>query len=446
MRPSGRAPDALRDVSLEPGVARHAEGSCLIRMGATEVLCTASVEGRVPPFLRGKGQGWVTAEYGMLPRATHTRGEREAARGKQSGRTQEIQRLIGRSLARRDGPRGHGRDDGHARLRRAHRPMAAPAAPPSPAPGWRCTWPSATACAEHHEPPCRCATRSRRCPAGCGTGTPVLDLDYDEDSKAETDANFVLTGAGGLVEVQGTAEGAPFSEAQLLELLRLARRARTSSSPRSGGRPGWNDAVRWPERRAAPRSGSAGRYGHPPPPAGAGPHRPRQPQRRQAAGGGGAARAARLRGRLRRASSACPSRWRAPAASSAMRGIKALAAARATGLPALADDSGFSAAALGGDPGVRTADWAMRRTAGATTRRRWRRSRSAQGGDAAADRRAWFTCALVPRLAGRPHGGLRRPSAWRWIWPPRGERGFGYDPMFVPEGHARDLRRDGAGR
>ena len=121
MRPSGRAADALRDVSITTGFARHAEGSCLIRMGNTEVLCAASVEGRVPPFLRNTGQGWVTAEYGMLPRATHTRGDREAARGKQSGRTQEIQRLIGRSLRAVVDRAGDGRDVDHARLRRAER-------------------------------------------------------------------------------------------------------------------------------------------------------------------------------------------------------------------------------------------------------------------------------------------------------------------------------------
>ena len=121
MRPSGRTPDALRPVSLTPGFARHAEGSCLIRMGNTEVLCAASVEGRVPPFLRNSGQGWVTAEYGMLPRATHTRGDREAARGKQSGRTQEIQRLIGRALRAVVDRTEDGRGHHHARLRRAER-------------------------------------------------------------------------------------------------------------------------------------------------------------------------------------------------------------------------------------------------------------------------------------------------------------------------------------
>jgi ribonuclease PH len=222
MRPSGRDPAALRPVSLTPGAARHAEGSCLIRMGVTEVLCTASVESRVPPFLRGQGQGWVTAEYGMLPRATHTRGDREAARGKQSGRTQEIQRLIGRSLRAVTDMKAMGEmtvtidcdvltADG----------------------GTRCAsitgaWVALHLAFEH----CRRMNIMSRNPlkdqvaaVSCGVWqqVPVLDLDYAEDSKADADANFVLTGAGGIVEVQGTAEGAPFTDAELLALLGLAR-------------------------------------------------------------------------------------------------------------------------------------------------------------------------------------------------------------------------------
>jgi ribonuclease PH len=226
MRPSGRDPAALRPVSLQPGFARHAEGSCLIRMGVTEVLCTASVEGRVPPFLRGQGQGWVTAEYGMLPRATHTRGDREAARGKQSGRTQEIQRLIGRSLRAVTDMKAMGEmtvtidcdvltADG----------------------GTRCAsitgaWVALHLAFEH----CRRMNIMTRNPlkdqvaaVSCGVfqQVPVLDLDYAEDSKADADANFVLTGAGGIVEVQGTAEGAPFSDSELMALLALARSGTT---------------------------------------------------------------------------------------------------------------------------------------------------------------------------------------------------------------------------
>ena len=221
-RPSGRAPDALRHVVLEPGVARHAEGSCLIRMGHTEVLCTASVEGRVPPFLRNQGQGWVTAEYGMLPRATHTRGDREVARGRQSGRTQEIQRLIGRALrAVTD------------RAAMGEMTVTLDCDVLTADGGTRCAaitgaWVALHLAFRHCLKMNVMATmplKDQVAAVSCGLwqGAPVLDLDYEEDSKADADANFVLTGQGGLVEVQGTAEGAPFSEAQLLELLRLAR-------------------------------------------------------------------------------------------------------------------------------------------------------------------------------------------------------------------------------
>ena len=221
-RPSGRAPDALRSVILEPNVARHAEGSCRIRMGNTEVLCTASVESRVPPFLRGTGQGWVTAEYGMLPRATHTRSDREAARGKQSGRTQEIQRLIGRSLRAVTDLTAMGEmsitvdcdvltADGGTRCA-------------SITGGWVALHLAFRHCMKMNvigTVPLRDQVAAVSC--GIWQGAPVLDLDYDEDSKAQTDANFVLTGKGGLVEVQATAEGEPFSEAELLALLKLAR-------------------------------------------------------------------------------------------------------------------------------------------------------------------------------------------------------------------------------
>ena len=221
-RPSGRAADALREVSFTTGFARHAEGSCLIRMGGTEVLCNASVEGRVPGFLRGQGLGWVTAEYGMLPRATHTRGDREAARGKQSGRTQEIQRLIGRSLRAVVDRKAMGEctvtldcdvlnADG----------------------GTRCAsitgaW-VAMSLAFHKMVANRVIARSpvtgQVAAVSCGLvqGTAVLDLDYAEDSDADADANFVLTEGGGIVEIQGTAEKTPFNDAQFAELMRLAR-------------------------------------------------------------------------------------------------------------------------------------------------------------------------------------------------------------------------------
>jgi len=222
MRPSGRAADALRPVAIIPGYARHAEGSCLIRMGNTEVLCAASVEGRVPPFLRGSGQGWVTAEYGMLPRATHTRGEREAARGKQSGRTQEIQRLIGRSLrAVVD------------RTAMGEMTVTLDCDVLNADGGTRCAaitgaWVALNLALRHLRKMkvlARDPLTGQVAAVSCGIagGEAVLDLDYEEDSGAEADANFVLTDAGGIVEVQGTAERTPFSEAQLLSLLTLAR-------------------------------------------------------------------------------------------------------------------------------------------------------------------------------------------------------------------------------
>ena len=221
MRHQNRGQDALRTVSIEPGFSHHAEGSCLIRMGGTEVLCTASVEPRVPPFMRGKGLGWVTAEYGMLPRATHTRGDREAARGRQSGRTQEIQRLIGRSLrAITD------------RAAMGELTVALDCDVLNADGGTRCA--SITGAYVALTLALRKLVETRVIAAvpltgqvaavSCGLvgGAALLDLDYAEDSGAEADANFVLT-EGGIVEIQGTAEQSPFSEAQFLELLRLAK-------------------------------------------------------------------------------------------------------------------------------------------------------------------------------------------------------------------------------
>ena len=221
MRPSGRAPDALRDISFTTGFARHAEGSCLIRMGGTEVLCAASVEGRVPPFLRGKGEGWVTAEYGMLPRATHTRGDREAARGKQSGRTQEIQRLIGRSLRAVVDRKALGEmtvtldcdvlnADGGTRCAAITGAWVALSL--------------ALAKLVESRVIAQSPLTGQVAAVSCGLvdGAAVLDLDYAEDSQADADANFVLTESG-IVEIQGTAERAPFSDGQFAELMRLAR-------------------------------------------------------------------------------------------------------------------------------------------------------------------------------------------------------------------------------
>ena len=222
MRASGRTPAAMRPVSLEPGVAKYAEGSCLAKFGDTHVLCAATVEERVPPFLRNTGRGWVTAEYGMLPRSTHTRTDREAARGRQSGRTQEIQRLIGRSLRavtdlaalgerqiRLDcdvlqadgGTRTAAITGSYVALYQALAKLVAAGLLP--------------------QVPLSDSVAAVSC--GIVAGAPVLDLDYGEDSQAGTDANFVLTGKGGIVEIQATAEGAPFEEADFARMLELAR-------------------------------------------------------------------------------------------------------------------------------------------------------------------------------------------------------------------------------
>ena len=222
MRPSGRAPDEMRTIEMTPGFSRHAEGSCLVKFGDTHVLVTASVEERVPPFLRGKGEGWVTAEYGMLPRATHTRGSREAAKGKQSGRTQEIQRLIGRSLRtvvdlKALGERQITVDCDVLQADGGTRTAAISGA-------WvalRIAIDKLIADGLLTADPIRAQVAAISC--GVYEGAAVLDLDYPEDSAAETDANFVMTDKGGIVEVQGTAERDPFDEETLLRMLRLAR-------------------------------------------------------------------------------------------------------------------------------------------------------------------------------------------------------------------------------
>ena len=222
MRPSGRAPDQMRELRFEPGFTRHAEGSCLVSFGETRVLVTASVEDRVPPFLRGKGQGWVTAEYGMLPRATHTRGQREAAKGKQSGRTQEIQRLIGRSLrAIVDLPKLGERQvlidcdviqaDGGTRTAAISGAWVA----------LRIAVDKLIREQAISDDPIRSQVAAVSC--GFHGGQAVLDLDYAEDSEAGCDGNFVLTGDGSIVEAQVTAEGECYDEEGLLRLLRLAR-------------------------------------------------------------------------------------------------------------------------------------------------------------------------------------------------------------------------------
>lgn len=223
MRPSGRKTDQMRAVSFERGFSKHAEGSCLVKFGDTHVLCTASLEERVPPWLRNAGKGWVTAEYGMLPRATGDRMRREASSGKQSGRTQEIQRLIGRSLRaivdlEALGERQISVDCDVIQADGGTRTASITGA-----------WVALHDCLKWMEE--RQMVKADRvmndhiAAISCGifAGQPVLDLDYLEDSAAETDANFVITGSGGIVEIQGTAEGAPFSEDEFTTLLGLAK-------------------------------------------------------------------------------------------------------------------------------------------------------------------------------------------------------------------------------
>ena len=221
MRPSGRAPRDLRPISLESGVSRYAEGSCLVKFGNTHVLCTASVDNRVPPFLRNSGRGWVTAEYGMLPRSTHTRTDREAARGKQSGRTQEIQRLIGRSLRAVTKLSAMG----ERQVRIDCDVLQADGGTRTAAiTGGYVALHCALAGLIEQNLIAALPLSDQVAAVSCGLyrDTAVCDLDYDEDSNAQADANFVLTGRGGIVEIQGTAEHEPFSHEQFSELLALA--------------------------------------------------------------------------------------------------------------------------------------------------------------------------------------------------------------------------------
>ncbi len=222
MRPSGRAADEMRALTIETGFTKHAEGSCLISFGDTKVLVTASVEDRLPPWMRGKGEGWVTAEYSMLPRSTHTRSQREAAKGRQSGRTQEIQRLIGRSLRAVVDMKKLGEHqitidcdviqaDGGTRTASISGAWVA----------MRLAVNGLLAKGAIKQDPIRAHIAAISC--GIYKGTPVLDLDYDEDSAADADANFVLISGGQIAEVQATAEGAAYDEEALLRLLRLSR-------------------------------------------------------------------------------------------------------------------------------------------------------------------------------------------------------------------------------
>jgi ribonuclease PH len=223
MRPSGRQPDQLREVRITRHFTRHAEGSVLVEFGDTRVLCTASVENSVPPFLRGKGQGWVTAEYGMLPRSTHTRTGREAAKGKQTGRTQEIQRLIGRSLR------------AVTDLALLGERQITLDCDVLQADGGTRTASITGACVALHDAVGHLLQAGKiaqnplrdfvaAISVGIFEGSAVLDLDYPEDSGCDTDMNVVMTGGGGIIEIQGTAEGEPFSRVELDDLLALADR------------------------------------------------------------------------------------------------------------------------------------------------------------------------------------------------------------------------------
>ena len=223
MRPSKRKPDELRRVSFERGFSMHAEGSCLIKFGNTHVLCTASLEDRLPPWLKGQGRGWVTAEYGMLPRATNSRTRREVTSGHPSGRTQEIQRLIGRSMrAVVDLPKlGERQISIDCDVIQADGGTRTAAITGSWIALHDCLkWMEARSMVKEGVLKDQVAAVS----AGIYAGTPVLDLDYPEDSEADADANFVMTGRGGIVEIQGTAEKEPFSQERFDELMGLARK------------------------------------------------------------------------------------------------------------------------------------------------------------------------------------------------------------------------------
>ena len=394
MRPSGRAADQLREITLELGYAPQAEGSCLIRCGNTHVLCTATVQERVPPFLRNTGRGWVTAEYGMLPRATNRRTDREAARGRQSGRTQEIQRLIGRSLRAVTEPGGDGRAPDRARLRRAarrrrhahrgdHRRLR------RPAPGLASAWSTAE---ELPALPLREPVAAVAC--GIVDGEVMLDLDYAEDSTPQADANFVLSGSGAprrdAVHLRGRAAAARAVRGHARS--RRAGRAR-ADRPASARRSAWS-----PERGAALRRATASCW--------------RPTTRARCASSHAMLQAASHRGGLERG--AGPAR--------AGRGRRELRRQRAhqgacrgkgrRGLPALADNSGLVVHGLDGRPGVHSARWAgpgkdfaARHGAGA------RRAREpAIGSFEAADRGRGLRRGAVPRLAGRPRGAGARPG------------------------------------
>ncbi len=415
MRPSRRAPDELRPVTLERGVVKYAEGSCLVKFGDTHVLVTATLEDRLPPWLKGQGRGWVTAEYGMLPRATSERTRREASAGKQSGRTVEIQRLIGRSLRTIVDLEALGerqitvdcdvlQADGGTRTASITGAWVALA---------DCiNWMKARNMIKAK------VLRDNVAAISCGiyNGTPVLDLDYAEDSEAQTDANFVLTGDGRIIEVQGTAEREPFTQDEFLALMALAQQGhRASRGLAETGRRVVNRpmhrritgklviATHNPGKLAemkellAPygiEAVSAGELGLPEP-------------------------------------DETGNDFRSNAA------IKAIAAAQATKLPSFADDSGIVVDALDGAPGIYSARWAGPAKDFTAAMAQIERLLQERGATTPDKRTAHFVSALcvawpddhLEEVEARVDGTL--------VWPPRGTAGFGYDPMFLPNGHDR---------
>ena len=415
MRPSGRAPDQLRPVSLEPGFSRHAEGSCLVKFGDTHVLCTASVDERVPPWMRNTGKGWVTAEYGMLPRSTHTRTDREAARGKQSGRTQEIQRLIGRSLRAvvdltAMGERQINIDCDVLQADGGTRTAAITGS-------WVALHFAFERLIKEGKLTANPVT-GQVAAVSCGLweGTPVLDLDYPEDSKAQADANFVLTGSGGIVEVQGTAEDKPFSEPEFIALLELAKK-------------GIGELTRL-QRLAIGKSVMARRF--------VGPKLVVATHNRGKAG--------EIRTMLSRfgveivsaADLGLPAPEETGTTFEENATLKALAATRASGLPALADDSGLSVAALDGQPGLHTADWeGPTRDAMVGMKRIQDELAKRKVPDTDAARGATFHCVLALAWPDEHVELVHGTLDGRIVWPPRGSGGHGYDPCFQPKGDTR---------
>ena len=418
IRRDGREPDDLRTLAFTRDFTQFAAGSVLVEFGMTRVLCTASVEERVPPWLRGKGRGWVTAEYSMLPGSTSERNDREAARGKQSGRTQEIQRLIGRSLrAVTDltamgevqitvdcdvlqadgGTRTASICGGYVALHDA------------------CSRLVADTKMGAHPLTDQCAAIS----VGIVDALPYLDLDYSEDVRAEVDMNVVMTGEGRFVEVQGTAEGAAFSRRELDDLLGARRVGGIAqifdAAARAAGRPATSVDGDDPVDEARPR------------------HRqPRQGRRRSAP----CCATPASTSSSSRARPTCPRSTRPATTLEENARLKAVALCDATGLPAVADDTGLEVDALGGAPGVYSA---RLRGRGRHLRRQRRQ--------AAARARATSPARSAPpgsppwRWPGGPTGARWRPSATSRAssrGEARGDGGFGYDPVFVPvEGDGR---------